>query len=573
MIRPLVRSLTFGLAAAGLLIFATKASAQNNNLHKLTKLGAVAVSAMHVPPLTNAASLKRLMANPRMAADFRKGFEQAGLGALADSAINTLTNPSAVIQADDCSAAIAPQANLADGALVECGVPPGTGLEWMMYRKRAGSHRNVALFQGVEWAGKKPFGAFAFRIVRKEGPITRTYQFVLPKPCSNLSLLRVTEVSETVAQPHALTPSVKSTCDCASGKLTALVSVGGDTAGLQRVRVSLDGNPFGVLTAPGWQMNSDRAGTYTFQAEGAEGATYAFSPSTIHVDACAGPSKVAQTCSVKLSHVDGKKGIDFTIDAGGTTSGSPNVPVTTVVQLYGPGGAAIGQPITLSGDMKTTVTVPYKKSEGNYRVTSTVTSPDTVADCKQYGGKGNCEATDIVTVVPPTSSIFVDGLFGKERRQRPASEYDLPADIAAATGADAVFGQCSPLLGFKVGYAKRFKNDWEAAVDAGLAFNLAQGDLPNGVDKVNPVTLLADVEANKYLKSDAFIGTGLSFWDLTRGETFTPAWLLHFGIPIGHHPNHPVYFVGEGRLFFDNISSADNNYNFWGGIRIHFPKH
>ncbi len=124
-----------------------------------------------------------------------------------------------------------------------------------------------------------------------------------------------------------------------------------------------------------------------------------------------------------------------------------------------------------------------------------------------------------------------------------------------------------------MGYAKRFKNDWEVAADAGLAFNLSPGDLFEGVDKVNPVTVLAEIEANKYLSNRAFVGTGLSFWDLTRGETFTPAWLLHFGIPIGHNPKHPVYFIGEGRLFFDNIDSVDNNYNFWGGIRIHFPKH
>ena len=74
------------------------------------------------------------------------------------------------------------------------------------------------------------------------------------------------------------------------------------------------------------------------------------------------------------------------------------------------------------------------------------------------------------------------------------------------------------------------------------------------------------------LGNDAFIGTGISFWDLTRSETFTPAWLMHFGIPLNHNPDRPVYFIGEGRLFFDNIDSVDNNYNFWGGIRIRFGK-
>jgi hypothetical protein len=573
MIRPLLQSFTALAAAAALLAVVPAASAQTNNRHKLTRLGAVPASAMHVPPLTNAASLKRLMANKKMAADFRKGFEQAGLGSLADSAIGTLTSPMQVTKGGECIDATGP--SLQEGVLVECTVSPGSGIEWMMYRKMIAGKRQVTLFQSVEWAGKKPFTAFAFRIVRKEGKTTRSYQFVLPKACSNLSLLKMTEETEQAKAPHSLTPSVKSTCDCNNGKLTATVSVTGDNANLRRVRVLVDGNAVGELTAPSWSMTGDRTGTYTFQAEGTGDDQYMFTQSSIRVDACPPPAKVAQTCSVKLTHVEGKKGYDFLIDASGTTSGSPNVPATVVVQLSGPNGN-IGQPITLTGDMKTTVTVPFKKAEGAYTVTSSVSSPDTVADCKQYGGKDSCTATDTVVAVPSTASIFVDGLFGKERRQRPASEYDLSTEqlaalgLTTATAADTLFGQCSPLLGFKVGYAKRFKNDWELAGDGGVAFNLSSGQLGNDVDKINPVTVLADIEANKYLKNDAFVGTGLSFWDLTRSETFTPAWLVHFGIPLGHHPTHPVYFIGEGRLFFDNIDSVDNNYNFWGGIRIHF---
>jgi len=141
---------------------------------------------------------------------------------------------------------------------------------------------------------------------------------------------------------------VKSTCDCTNGKLTATVSVTGDTANLQRVRVLVDGNAVGELTAPSWSMNGDRPGAYTFQADGSGDDQYMFTQSSIRVDACPPPSKVAQTCSIKLTHVEGKKGYDFLIDASGTTSGSPNVPATTVVQLYGPTGAAIGEPVSLS---------------------------------------------------------------------------------------------------------------------------------------------------------------------------------------------------------------------------------
>ena len=61
-----------------------------------------------------------------------------------------------------------------------------------------------------------------------------------------------------------------------------------------------------------------------------------------------------------------------------------------------------------------------------------------------------------------------------------------------------------------------------------------------------------------------------SLWDITRSDTFTPAGMLHFGIPLGTHPAHPVYFVGEGRLFFDHIDDVSNNYQFWGGVRVRF---
>ena len=82
--------------------------------------------------------------------------------------------------------------------------------------------------------------------------------------------------------------------------------------------------------------------------------------------------------------------------------------------------------------------------------------------------------------------------------------------------------------------------------------------------------VFVDVEANKYLHGGSYIGTGISFWDLTHSDTFTPAWMLHFGVPLGNSPKHPVYLVGEGRLFFDNIDDVSNNYQVWGGVRIRF---
>lgn len=151
------------------------------------------------------------------------------------------------------------------------------------------------------------------------------------------------------------------------------------------------------------------------------------------------------------------------------------------------------------------------------------------------------------------SPFFLDALAGKDRRVRPAN---LDAGQAVE------FAQCSPLLGLKLGVAKRFANDWELASALGVAFSLA------GNDKVREHALFVDIEANKYLNR-AFIGTGLSLWDLTRSETFTPAWMVHFGVPLGTHKVQP-YFLTEARLFLDNADDARNNYQFWAGVRLKF---
>ena len=81
-----------------------------------------------------------------------------------------------------------------------------------------------------------------------------------------------------------------------------------------------------------------------------------------------------------------------------------------------------------------------------------------------------------------------------------------------------------------------------------------------------------DIEANKCLtrRGDAFIGTGLSMWDLLHSDTVTPAWLVHFGLPIGNSPVHQMHFVGEGRLFMRQFDDVANNYQFWGGLRMKF---
>lgn len=162
-------------------------------------------------------------------------------------------------------------------------------------------------------------------------------------------------------------------------------------------------------------------------------------------------------------------------------------------------------------------------------------------------------------------AFFFDALLGKDRRVRPIegrSTGDGRPVVGNAGVNNEDFAQCSPTLGLKLGVAKLFSNNWELAGAAGVALSLVNGD-----DRVNEHALFFDVEANKWLNNGAFVGTGISFWDITHSDAFSPAWMLHFGVPLG---SRRVHFVGEGRVFFKELDDVDNNYNIWGGVRVRF---
>jgi hypothetical protein len=163
-----------------------------------------------------------------------------------------------------------------------------------------------------------------------------------------------------------------------------------------------------------------------------------------------------------------------------------------------------------------------------------------------------------------TSPFFFDVLAGKDRRVRPTDGREtVDGSAPFANAGPGEYAQCSPLLGFKLGMAKRFANDWELAGAAGVAISLIREDT-----YVREHQIFADVELNKYVGGGAFIGTGISLWDITHSDTITPAWMLHFGIPLTQA--RPIYFVGQARMYLDNADDIKNNYLLWGGVRVHF---
>ena len=546
------RGLTAAIACAALVVTATSARAQGaDGYRNARRLGGS--TSFYKPPLTTPASLKKMVTNKRVMADLKPIFEQGGVTDIADRIMNTLTNPTEVVKGASCA-----EATPADGTIVECDFPVGGTLQWMAFKPRVKGKPTPSLLQNLRWSGKQSFKAFLFRVTTDD----KIYTFVVPKPCGNLSLASAVDVAKP---PVQVTVDRNCTPD---GTLTATVRATGDLAKVGRVRVSVNGSPAGELASPGWSLTSNKPGTYTFEATDKNGKSYPVARTSITVEACPAapppPQVVNPTCSIAVTGMKAKGGYELSIDASRSGFGTSEASATTAVEVFDATGKMVGQRLTLDANGMGKMTVPRKGAPYTVKAVTTTSQPRIVGS-RNYQGEATCQASFTPEVETRVPYFFADAAFGKERRERPYSEkYDDPAALGLVPS--DMFGQCTPLLGVKVGYAKPLQNNWEIAGSVGAAFPLTTDD-----DKVKKTQMLVEVEANKYLQNGMFLGTGLSLWDITRSETFTPGWLVHFGVPLNKGARVPVYFLGEGRLFFDNIDNADNNYQFWGGIRIHFP--
>jgi hypothetical protein len=547
------RSLSAAVAVAFVLATSSIAAAQGaDGYRNATRLGGS--TSFYKPPLTTPASLKKMAANKKVAADLAVVLEKGGVSSVADKVMAALTSPTEVVKGASCA-----EASPVDGTVVECDFQPGATLQWMAFKPRVKGKPTPSLLENIRWSGKKPFKAFLFRVTTDD----KIYTFVVPKLCGNLSLASTVDVAKVPAQinvDRACTPD---------GKLTVTVKATGDLSKVGRVRVSINGSPAGELTAPSWSMTSDKPGTYTFDATDKNGKTYPVARSSATIEPCPAapppPQVVNPTCSVTVTAIEVKGGYELTIDGSRSSTGTSEIPAVVAVEVYDPLGKMVWERKTLDQSGIVKLVVP-RKPAGTYSVKAltSVSRPGVVGN-KDYRGEATCEASFTPIVPDRVPSFFVDAAYGKERRERPYSEkYDDPAALGLSP--DATFGQCTPLLGLKVGYAKPLQNNWEVAGTVGVAIPVTSDD-----DKVTKTQMLVEVEANKYMENGFMLGTGLSLWDITRGETFTPGWLVHFGVPLNKGSKTPVYFLGEGRLFFDNIDNIDNNYMFWGGIRVHFP--
>ena len=153
---------------------------------------------------------------------------------------------------------------------------------------------------------------------------------------------------------------------------------------------------------------------------------------------------------------------------------------------------------------------------------------------------------------------FIAGVVGKQQRQ-----YDDngPADIGRLTSTVPAFGD--PLVGFKGGVALKMTEHLTFAPAIGIAANLDEGAR---------TSLFGDAEIDYVFRRGAYLGTGLTLWDVTHGENVTPGWLGTAGVPIWRNDAayRQLLLSAEWRQMFDRMSDPDVNYQFWGGLKFLF---
>jgi len=226
----------------------------------------------------------------KYSADIKVGFDQVGMS--------------------DLSMAFLDQ--LASGTFVDKTIPIGDKFSWVFFRVG----NKVKVWEDVVWAGKKPLEAFSFTVNKND----KNYEFIIPKPCGNIALYKVTE---------AKVPAPLAVCKMTVAPLKVNVNdpVTVDVSGTQNA-VSVEVNvttPEGAKVAshsfaPGetkWQVRLDKPGDYDFRisAKNADSVACA-DPGAQRVHVNSPPNCKLFTSCLPCKDWVGKP---VTIDASGST--------------------------------------------------------------------------------------------------------------------------------------------------------------------------------------------------------------------------------------------------------------
>ncbi|MDA1185961.1 MAG: hypothetical protein O2930_15130 [Acidobacteria bacterium] len=163
---------------------------------------------------------------------------------------------------------------------------------------------------------------------------------------------------------------------------------------------------------------------------------------------------------------------------------------------------------------------------------------------------------------------FLAGYVGKQQRQYDNTD---PAGL----GRLPVLGQgiglplldvpafFDTLVGLKGGVALKMAEHVSFSPAIGVAVN---------VDQSERTSLFGDAEIDFLFGSGAYVGTGITFWDITHTDSVTAGWLGTFGVPLWTSTErlNQALFSVEYRQMFDRMSDPDVNYQVWGGLKYLF---
>jgi hypothetical protein len=411
-------------------------------------------------------------------------------------------------------------------------VAPGTSLRWMGSKRGA---RRTRVLRPAVWAGKAPFEAFQFQTIIGDS----LYTFAVPKACSNLTLLDVQQLPPLRAEA-----AVDTECELPGGPQTRVrLSADPSSANvkLTAVTATCGGTAKELNAGNGWTAafpGEARGLACTYGATDSLGRPVLVTERRGRLDCPRPPSPPPPTCSVAMTQAPDRGCWAVTM-----TSNQPG----TVELLQN------GQPLPAKALAKG-VTAPTHLDAGAPATVRVCQEGTYTAKVKMDGADARCEASltlDRASLPMAALAPFAAAYFGKERRAR--EEFNG--------------GRCAPMFGPQLGLSIRPDGNpmLEIAPSVGVAINTR--------DSGN-TSLFAEVELNRHFgegRGKGYIGTGLGLWDFTHSETTSPTWLVHYGIRLSpESARAPIYWVGQGRLFLDELDDIDNNYQFWTGLRVRF---
>jgi hypothetical protein len=473
--------------------------------HKATRLGNPATR--FAKPLKKADDLRVLLRSEKMKADVAAILSEVGWKG----------NP----EDFDRAAATA--------EISEVQIPTGTRLPFMSSRKNRKPHALI----DVLWAGRKPIDAFAFEFSSN----CMRYRLVTPKACSNFW---IEDLGKDTTDPKCSPPpppvvSVSGASEvCVTQPVEYAVTVQNPPA---------DGKV--SLLVNGKELVSDKLTNGTFKYTFTGAAT----PGTYEVKAVSGGVAGTTTvqvkpclpiCSITATPLPAKAGKPLTVDLSGSrvAAGVKGGIKTAKVEVVDPKGTVVDTfELGAPGLSRNDVVI---KKGGIYTLRAVVTDE---------AGQVSTNACEAQADVKGGFPIFVGGYFGKERLTHDeAGDHD---EITPFTS----FSRCAPLAGFEVGVQPKIgeKAEFEAALGVKFPFE----------DDAH-TSLFADAAVN-YLGSRAFIGGGLSWWDIGRDSGGLGP-LIQGGFDLDQDGKWQL--VGQARAPFAEFDNLENNYQFWGGIRF-----